>query len=92
MRGVSLALLVFVATVAQVRAQVRAQEPAPEAAAGPLTLLEVRVHGNHSSPDAEIVALAGVTPGQTLPPDAVSQIERRLRATGRFDQVDVRMR
>jgi hypothetical protein len=50
------------------------QEPAP---AGSEVLAEVRVHGNHSTPDAEIVSLEGLTLGAPLPPDAAAAVEQR---------------
>jgi outer membrane protein assembly factor BamA len=56
------------------------------------TLAEVRVHGNHTTPDAEIVALAGLTPGQALANDTPQAVEKRLRASGRFNHVEVRRR
>jgi outer membrane protein assembly factor BamA len=71
-------------------ALVQAQEaPAP---AEPEVLADVRVHGNHSTPDAEIVSLAGVAVGSPLPADAVDSVRRRLRETHRFTSIDVRKR
>lgn len=53
---------------------------------------EIRVHGNFSVPDAEILELAGVAAGDALAPGALEAIADRLRATDRFAQVDVRKR
>jgi hypothetical protein len=55
-------------------------------------LAEIVVHGNHTTPDADIAAAAGLTLGATLAPDAIVQAKRRLNATGRFDGVDIRKR
>jgi outer membrane protein assembly factor BamA len=85
MRATYLTLL-----LAAIGAPAAAQDPVPVRV--PETLAEVRVHGNHFTPDAEVVALTGLTPGEPLAPDAPQQIEKRLRATGRFDRVEVRKR
>ena len=53
---------------------------------------EVRVHGNHSIPDAAIVRLARVEPGDAIRPGTLEAIAARLRASDRFDDVDVRKR
>ncbi len=56
------------------------------------TVAEIRVHGNRSVPDAEIVALAGVAVGDACGPDLPAAVRRRLEASGRFETVDVRRR
>jgi outer membrane protein assembly factor BamA len=53
---------------------------------------EVRVHGNATTADADVLRLAGVSIGEPLAPDALDAIARRLRDSGRFDTVDVRKR
>src|SRR5262249_55435156 len=63
------------------------QAPAP---AGVLT--EVRVQGNVVTPDVEIVRLAGVRIGMPVAADTVAAVEARLRATKRFERVEVRKR
>lgn len=55
-------------------------------------LVDVRVHGNHTTPDAEVLRLAGIAIGDPLPPDAVARVTARLRASGRFEGVEVRKR
>ena len=55
-------------------------------------VVEVRVHGNHSIADEEILALAGVVVGQNLDDTTASLLEERLWASGRFDTVEVRKR
>jgi len=53
---------------------------------------EVRVHGNHTTPDADILAIVGDVVGkpatEALIADATSQLER----SGRFESVEVRKR
>ena len=56
------------------------------------TVTEIRVHGNATLADDEVVRLAGVSVGTTLAADAIAAIERRLRDSGRFDEVLVRKR
>src|SRR4030095_14660455 len=53
---------------------------------------EIRVHGNASLNDEDVVQLAHVAGGQTLDADALAAIEQRLKASGRFDSVEVRKR
>jgi outer membrane protein assembly factor BamA len=62
------------------------------AAPGAEVIAEVRVHGNYATPDAEVLRLAGITIGESLQPDALPRIARRLRDSGLFQQVDVRKR
>lgn len=63
-----------------------------QTASGPEVLAEIRVHGNHSTPDADVIALTGLTLGEPLSADAIVAVQKRLKATGRFDTVDVRKR
>lgn len=68
-------------------------EPSP---AGALiaaeTVAEIRIHGNFSLSDAEVVALAGVALGDAAGPDLEKSVRQRLEASGRFETVDVRHR
>ena len=52
----------------------------------------LRVHGNYSMPDADVVRLAGVEAGDEIGPGALDAIATRLRASDWFDEVDVRKR
>jgi outer membrane protein assembly factor BamA len=61
--------------------------PAPEGA-----LAGVIVHGNHTTPDAEILRLAGLVIGQPCPEALAGEVADRLRASGRFRSVEVRRR
>ena len=56
------------------------------------TIAEIRVHGNATLTDSQVIALAGVTIVTPLTADDLQAIERRLRDSGRFDEVEVRKR
>ena len=53
---------------------------------------EIRVHGNATVADEDIIKLAGLTLGQELPPGAIESVEQRLRQSGKFESVEVRKR
>jgi len=53
---------------------------------------EVRVHGNYRTPDAEVLRLAGLAPGQSIDAFTLPAVEKRLRQSGRFDAVEIRKR
>ena len=53
---------------------------------------EVRVHGNATLTDEEVLKLAGIELNATLSADAVAAIAERLKASGRFETVEVRKR
>jgi outer membrane protein assembly factor BamA len=50
---------------------------------------EVRIHGNHTTPDVEIIKLTGITLGDGVTAETLPQVAKRLRASGRFKDVDV---
>ena len=56
------------------------------------TVVEIRIHGNVSVPDAEVRRLAGVAVGDAAGPDLADTVRRRLLASGRFESVEVRRR
>jgi hypothetical protein len=64
----------------------------PAAAQAVETLGEVRVHGNHTTPDDEILALAGLTVGSVVTEESLSAAADKLRRSGRFAGVDLRKR
>jgi outer membrane protein assembly factor BamA len=66
--------------------------PLQEPAATPEIVAEVRIHGNHTTPDAEILKLAGIVIGQPLEVGALEAIAERLERSGRFEGVEVRKR
>ena len=53
---------------------------------------EVRVHGNHTTPDADILALAGLQVGAAVTDASLRDAATRLRQSGRFDDVELRKR
>jgi outer membrane protein assembly factor BamA len=73
------ALLLTIVTAA-------AQQPPAEAIA------EIRVHGNATLGDDAVIKLAGVALGTPLDAGGTAAIEKRLRDSGRFDEVHVRKR
>ena len=77
---------VLVAGLAVVAPRAAAQQATRE------TIAEIRIHGNVTIQDDEVVRLAGIAVGAPLDPGALDAITQRLRASGRFDEVDVRKR
>lgn len=63
-----------------------------EAAQAPEVVVEVRVHGNHTTPDATILEIAALVPGTPASEPALAAAAARLRDSGRFAAVDVRKR
>ena len=55
-------------------------------------VVEIRVHGNASLSDDAVLAMAGVKTGDVLDETSVETIAKKLRDSGRFDDVDVRKR
>jgi outer membrane protein assembly factor BamA len=53
---------------------------------------EVRVHGNHTTPDADILAIVGEIVGKPATDALVAEITSKLERSGRFDDVEVRKR
>jgi outer membrane protein assembly factor BamA len=60
--------------------------------ASPETIAEIRVHGNATLSDEAVLKLAGVAVGSALDAAGTAAIEKRLRESGRFDEVQVRKR
>jgi outer membrane protein assembly factor BamA len=61
-------------------------------AAAPERVAEIRVHGNATLSDEAVIALAGIAPGAMLDAAGIEAIEKKLRDSGRFDEVQVRKR
>ena len=62
--------------------------PAQPATAPPI--VELRVHGNHSTPEGEILALSGLAVGQAATDEALDSARAKVEASGRFASVVVR--
>ena len=56
------------------------------------TVVDLRIHGNHTIPDGEVLALAGVAVGDAVDEAVVDAIRQRLETSGRFEAVEVRKR
>ena len=63
---------------------------------GPLALqaqgeviAEIRIHGNHISTDDEIVKIAALTIGAPFTATTIADARKKLRDSGKFDDVDV---
>ena len=61
--------------------------PPTAAAQAPLIVEDIRVHGNHSTPDDEVLRIAAITVGTRLEPGVVEAARERLRSSGRFQSV-----
>jgi outer membrane protein assembly factor BamA len=53
---------------------------------------EVRVHGNHTTPDEVVLSLAALTVGADVTQATLQQAEERLRKSDRFAGVEIRKR
>jgi len=63
-----------------------------EQGSGAERIVEIRVHGNHTTPDAEVIRIAGVSVGQPFSDSLVDEIASHLRQSGRFRSAEVRKR
>ena len=52
----------------------------------------MRVHGNHTTPDADILGIVGDVVGKPATDQLVDEIHDKLEKSGRFDGVEVRKR
>ena len=55
-------------------------------------ITEIRVHGNHTTPDTDILSLSGLVPGQDASDGQLRAAEKKLKDTGRFEDVELRRR
>ena len=83
---IPLAPALVLALVPALLTPVFAQAPPAE------TVVDLRIHGNHSIPDGEVLALAGIAVGDVVDQVAVDAVTQRLEASGRFEAVEVRKR
>ena len=59
---------------------------------GPGVVGEVRVHGNHTTPDDRVLAMVGEVVGKPATDALVAEVEDKLKDSGRFESVEVRKR
>jgi hypothetical protein len=64
----------------------------PAAAQAPERITEIRIHGNHTTPDADILALSGLATGAEATPERLREAERKLREARRFEGIELRRR
>jgi outer membrane protein assembly factor BamA len=76
--------------IALVAVMTAAPQAAPQTA--PEKIAEVRVHGNATLDDEAVLKLAGVAIGSALDAGGTEAVEKRLRDSGRFDEVEVKKR
>jgi len=65
---------------------------APAAAQTAERVAEIRVHGNHTTPDADVLALSGLAVGDAGTEVRLKEAEETLRSSHRFTGVEVRRR
>jgi hypothetical protein len=58
----------------------------------PQTITEIRVHGNHTTPDTDVISLSGLSTGAAASESSLRDAETKLRSSNRFDNVEVRRR
>jgi outer membrane protein assembly factor BamA len=63
-----------------------------QAQTGPGVVGEVRVHGNHTTPDDKVMAIVGDVVGRPATDALVAEVADKLEKSGQFDSVDVRKR
>lgn len=87
-RGLALALVgcLWGAPAAARQGEADATRPFQVAAE---VIAEIQVHGNNVTPDAEILAIAGVVRGHAFASTTLEEVRQRLVASGRFEGVRV---
>lgn len=55
-------------------------------------IAEILIHGNHTTPDTDILAIAALQIGEAATTAGLAAAEQRLRDSGRFEAVEVRRR
>ena len=55
-------------------------------------IVEIRIHGNHTTPDADVLAVSGLAVGEPAAEARLQEAEQKLRASRRFAGVEVRRR
>ena len=78
-----LAFVAFVAFVVSIPSVTFAQDE---------RIAEIRVHGNHSTPDAIILELSGLKVGDAVTDKTIREAEKAIRRSHRFSDIEVRKR
>ena len=65
---------------------------AAHAQTGPGVVGEVRVHGNHTTPDDRVMAIIGEVVGKPATDSLLAEVVKKLEDSGQFDSVEVRKR
>ncbi len=55
-------------------------------------IAEIHIHGNVATPDADVLKIAGVAKGDPFRDTTIEDVRKRLKASGKFDTIDVRKR
>jgi hypothetical protein len=55
-------------------------------------IAEIRVHGNHTTPDADVLELSGLTVGEPATEDVLERAQEAIRRSHRFSDAEVRKR
>ncbi len=94
MRARRLAVALTLAAITAAGMPASAAQPSSDVAtvAAPPTIAEVRIHGNHTTPDADVRRLAGLAEGQAADAAVLEEARQRLLASGRFVSVEIRTR
>ncbi len=87
----SVAPLIATLAAALALTEAAAAQPAPTAP-GVAPIAEILVHGNHSTPDTEVIAVSGLAVGQVSGEPELDAARERLRASGRFQSTEIRRR
>lgn len=64
----------------------------PVASGGQEVLAIIQIHGNNATPEAEVLAIAGVSVGGPFTETTIGEVRRRLVQSRRFEGVEVRKR
>ncbi len=64
-------------------------EVAAQAAQAPETIAAIVVHGNQVVSDEDVLKMAGVTVGAPFTSSTIAEVTARLKATGKFESVEV---
>lgn len=55
-------------------------------------IVEIRIHGNHTTPDADVLALSGLEVGSSATEARLAEAVEKLRSSRRFEAAEVRRR